>query len=330
MFEFVYPIYFWGLLLIPLYIVYELLIKEKKRPKINYTRFEIIKQISPRSSLLRFIPIFLRSLLLLLLIIALARPRITHTEELIRGKGLDIMLVIDVSGSMQALDFKPKNRLEAAKTVALNFIERRRNDRIGVVLFAPHAYTVCPLTTDYNLLRHIISEIDFPRNASGTAIGMGIATAVARLIDSEAENKIILLITDGVNNTGEIDPITAAHLAATYDIKVYAVGIGSDGLVDFPFHHPRFGTQYRKVHIDYDMDTLHEIANITGVDRAWEAQDTYEFERVIEEIDSLEPSEYELEHYFRYDERFHLFLMLAVFLLMIELLFRTILRLELI
>ncbi len=329
MFEFLHPSFLWALLLIPAYIVYELIIKDKKRPKINYSRFDILKEISKRDSLLKYIPIILRSLLLMTLIIAIARPRLTHSEELIRGKGIDLMLVIDVSGSIQALDFKPKNRLETAKMVAGDFIERRKNDRIGVVLFAPYAYTVCPLTTDYNLLRHIISNIDFPRNPAGTAIGMGIATAVARLMESEAENKIILLITDGANNTGEIDPITAARLAATYDIKIYPVGIGSDDLVDFPFE-TGYGTQYRRVRIEYDMDTLHEIAAITGIDRAWEAQDTAEFERVIREIDSLEPSEYEIEHYFRYDERFHWFLIFAVFLLILELLYRTVLRLELI
>lgn len=329
MFEFVYPLFLWALILVPAYILYELLIKEKKKPKISYSRFDILKQISGRESLLKYVPVVLRSLLLMSLIIAIARPRLTHSEELIRGKGLDIMLVIDVSGSMRALDFKPKNRLETAKMVALDFVERRKNDRIGVVLFAPYAYTVCPLTTDYTLLRHVISNIDFPRDPAGTAIGMGIATAVARLMDSEAENKIIILVTDGANNTGEIDPITAARLAATYDIKIYPVGIGSDDLVDFPFE-TRHGVQYRRVRIDYDMDTLHEIASITNVGQAWEAQDTAEFERVIREIDSLEPSEYEIEHYFRYDERFHWFLTLALALLILELLFRSVFRLELV
>ena len=330
MFEFVYPLWLWALAVIPLYLAYELLIKEKKKPKLNYNRFDILKKVTSRSHFMRYLPLIIRTLVLISLIIAIARPRLAHREEVIRGKGLDIMLVVDVSGSMQALDFKPNNRLEAAKTVTLDFVDQRKNDRIGVVVFAPNAYTLCPLTTDYNLLRHIIENIGFPHDASGTAIGMGLATAVARLQKSEAENKIILLVTDGANNTGEIDPITAANLAATYGIKVYAVGIGSDDLVDFPFEHPRYGTQYRRVKIDYDMDTLHEIASITGVDRAWEAQDTQEFERVIKEIDSLEPSEYEIEHYYRYTEIFHWFLSLAFSLLILELLLRTVIKWELV
>jgi len=330
MFELAYPLFLWGLFLIPLYIFYELIIKEKKRPKINYNRFDILKEITSHSSLLRFIPIILRSLLLAALVIAIARPRLTHKEELIRGKGIDIMLSIDVSGSMKALDFKPDNRLEAAKSVAMDFIEGRKNDRIGVVEFASHAFTICPLTTDYSLLSHIVSNIDFPQDDSGTAIGMGIATSVARMLDSQTENKIIILITDGANNTGEIDPITAAQLAATNNIKIYPVGIGSHGLVDFPFQHPRYGTQYRKVEIEYDMDSLHQIAQITGVSQAWEATNTEEFRQVIKEIDSLEPSEYEVEHYYKYNELFHWLLLVSVLLLAIEILYRTILRIEII
>jgi len=268
MLEFVYPKLLWLLLLVPLYILFELLVKDKKRVRIKFSRLDILRESARRNSLLRYLPLVVRSFMIASLVIALAHPRLKDRQEIIRGRGVDIVLAIDVSGSMQALDFKPDNRLEAAKNVALDFVENRKNDRIGIVVFAPHAFTLCPLSTDYNLLKHIISNIDFPEDASGTAIGMGIATAVARLKDSDAESKLIILITDGVNNTGEIDPITAAHLAETYTIKIYPVGIGSEGLVDFPFQHPVFGTQYRKVQIEYDMDTLHRIADITGVKQA--------------------------------------------------------------
>lgn len=328
MFEFVHPSLLWLLSFIPALWFYELFVKEKKRIRINYSRLDVIKETVRYSSFLRFIPLIIRSLLLITLIIALAQPRLKNRQEIVRGRGIDIMLSIDVSGSMQALDFKPVNRLEAAKKVALDFVEKRKNDRIGVVVFAPHAFTLCPLTNDFGLLRHIISNIDFPEDSSGTAIGMGIATAVARLKDSDAESKVIVLITDGLNNTGEIDPITAAHLAATYGIRVYPVGIGTDGLVDFPFHHPVYGTQYRRVKIDYDMDTLHEIAHITGVDQAWEAADTAEFERVLREIDALEKSEIEIEHYYRYTEIFYWLLLISLIMLIIEYLYRNLLYVE--
>jgi Ca-activated chloride channel homolog len=330
MFEFVYPSFLWALAIIPVFWAYELLIKSKNLVRINYSRMDLLREAARRSSWWKYFPLILRTLVFGLLVIAIAQPRLSDRRELIRGQGIDIVLSIDVSGSMQALDFKPDNRLEAAKNVAIDFVENRKNDRIGVVLFAPYAYTVCPLTSDYNLLKHIISNIDFPRDSSGTAIGMGIATAVARLKDSDAETKIIILITDGLNNTGEIDPITAAHLAQSYGIKIYAVGIGTDGLVDFPFEHPRFGTQYRKVQIDYDMDTLWEVAAITGVEQAWEAANTEEFEQVIQQIDALERSEFEVEHYYKYHEIFHLFIILAMFFLFLEYLYRTVLGFELI
>lgn len=328
MFEFVYPKLLWLLLIIPLIWLYDLTIKNKKRVRINYSRIDILKEVAGHNSLLRFIPMIIRTLLLAALIIALAQPRLKEREEVIRGRGIDIIMSIDVSGSMRALDFSPVNRLEAAKSVALDFVEKRKNDRVGIVVFAPHAFTLCPLTNDFGLLRHIISNIDFPEDASGTAIGMGIATAVARLKDSDAESKVIVLITDGLNNTGEIDPITAAHLAATYGIRIYPIGIGTDGLVDFPFEHPVYGTQFRKVKIDYDMDTLHEIAAITGVDQAWEAADTAEFERVLAEIDALEKSEFEIEHYYRYTEIFYWFLLISLILLIIEYLYRTLFNVE--
>jgi Ca-activated chloride channel family protein len=251
-----------------------------------------------------------------------------NQKEIVHGEGIDIVLSIDVSGSMQALDFKPKNRLETAKRVALDFVEKRRNDRFGIVVFAPNAFTLCPLTGDFNLLKHSIENITFPEDDSGTAIGMGIATAVARLKESTAKSKVIILITDGDNNAGEIDPITAAHLAKTYGIKIYAVGIGSKGLVDFPFKDAFNRTVYRKVNITFDMKMLHEVARITGVEKAWNAKNTKEFENIIKEIDSLETSEFEYEHYYKYTELFYRFLLAALALALIEYIYRMLLGIE--
>ncbi len=320
--------YLWFLLLIPLYILYEVKYKEKKRIRLRYTQISTLKEIDKFGKWLKYIPLLLRCLVLALIIIALAQPRKTHKHELIRGQGIDIIITMDVSGSMQALDFKPDNRLEAAKKIALDFIDKRKNDRIGVVVFGPNAYTQCPLTIDYKLLRHILGNIQIPERSDGTAIGMGIATSVARLKDSTAENKIIILMTDGLNNSGEIDPITAAHLAEIYNIKIYSIGIGTDKLVDFPFQHQVFGTQLRKVKIDYDMDTLHEISRITGIDRAWEVGNIREFQEVIKEIDELETTEYEIEHYYRYTEFFHILILAGLMLLLIEYLYRYLFGVE--
>lgn len=271
-----------------------------------------------------YLPILLRSIIIMLIVLALARPRISHKQQIVHGHGLDIMLVIDVSGSMQALDFKPDNRLEAARQVSKNFVKKRVNDRIGIVAFAPYAYTLSPITHDHDFIMRILRELDFPSDPNGTAIGMGLATAVARIKDSEAESKVIVLITDGLNNSGEIDPITAAHLANKYNIRVYPIAIGTDKEVDFPYVHPVYGRSYRKVKIDFDIETLHQIAQITGTDKAWHAESTEEFAQILEEIDKLEKYEFTYEHFFYYDDKFQYFVIIALIMLIIEFLFRTV------
>jgi len=262
-----------------------------------------------------------------LLIVSLARPRFAHKKQQITGKGIDIILAIDVSGSMKAVDFKPTNRLEAAKKVAIDFIEKRRNDRIGLVVFSENAFTQCPLTLDYNILMTIMDHIRINDEASGTAIGLGLAMAVARLKDSEAKSKVIILITDGRNNTGEIDPFTAADFAATYGIKVYTIGVGSKGLVDFPVQTP-FGVRYRKFKVDIDMETLHKIAEMTGTERARRATNTQELEAIIKYIDELEKTEIKIQNYYEYQELFWNYLLIAMILMMIDFVLRTMIRKE--
>jgi Ca-activated chloride channel family protein len=328
MIEFVNPLWLWGLVLVPIFILYQIFVQNKKRVRFIHSRFDIFQLITKRSSWLSYLPLILRSLVLISLLVALARPRIVHEEERIIGHGIDIMISLDVSGSMRAVDFQPVNRLEAAKKVARYFVEKRKNDRIGMVVFAGKAFTRCPLTLDYNILMNTIDNIDFPQHFDGTAIGMGLATAVARLKDSDAESKVIILVTDGMNNTGEIDPLTAAQLAATYGIKVYPIAIGTYGPVDFPVQTP-VGIRYQKVEIGFDMDTLEETARITGTGRAWHAEDTQEFEQIIDEIDALEASEYEIEHYYHHEELFFLFLLIAFGLLLLELILRLIIMWEL-
>ncbi len=327
MLEFVYPNWFWGLLIILPYIAFEIFIKNKKKVRLLHSRIDLIRDVAGRSSFLRFIPIILRILVLVLLIISLARPRISHKKQQITGKGIDIMLAIDVSGSMKAVDFKPTNRLEAAKKVALKFIENRRNDRIGLIVFSENAYTQCPLTLDYNILMSIMQNVKINEEASGTAIGMGLATAVARLKDSEAKSKVIILITDGRNNAGEIEPFDAAGLASAFEVKVYPVGVGRKGLVDFPVK-TAFGVRYQKVKIDIDMESLDKIAEITGTKHARLATNTDELSAIMKHIDEMEKTELKINDYYIYQELFWRYLLAAFVLLLLEFVFRIMIRKE--
>jgi Ca-activated chloride channel homolog len=323
MLEFVYPNWFWALLVLLPYLAFEIFVKNKKQVTLVHSRLDVLKKVAKRNSFLKYIPIILRSIIIILLVVSLTRPRFAHKKQEVKGKGIDIMLAIDISGSMKAVDLKPTNRLEAAKKVANTFIENRRNDRIGLIVFSENAYTQCPLTLDYNILMTIMDKVKINEEANGTAIGMGLAMSVARLKDSEAESKVIILITDGRNNAGEIDPFTAADIAATYGIKVYTVGVGKKGMVDYPVQ-TRFGTQYQKVKIEIDMETLNKIAKMTGTERARRAQNTEELMAIIKRIDELEKTEIKIENYFQYDELFWNFLLAAMFLLILEFVFKIV------
>ncbi len=326
MFEFAYPKFFWLFLILIPYVLYEIFIKDKHRIKIIFPGTEkCVRLAKGRNSFLLYIPLILRILVLSLLIVALARPRMANKKSVITGKGIDIILTIDVSGSMEAVDFRPKNRLESAKNVAAKFIENRKNDRIGLVTFAEYAFTQCPLTLDYNILMNILQNIKIDEEANGTAIGMGLATAVARLKESKAKSKVIILITDGRNNTGEIDPYTAAQFAKEFGIKVYAIGVGKEGYADFPVKTP-FGIQYQKIKSDLDMKTLNKIASITGTKRAYRARNTKELARIMNEIDKMEKSKIEIKNYYEYKEIFWNFLLAAFVLMILDFLFRTIIR----
>jgi len=317
MLEFFSPDWLWGIIVVIPYILWEILYRDKKRLRLPSNRLELLRSLSPAGSWLKFIPIIMRVLLIASLFIALARPRLANEKQKITGNGIDIILAVDISGSMQAVDFRPTNRLEAAKKVAAEFIKKRKNDRIGVIVFSDHAFTKCPLTLDYNMLMTILGDIEIDEEGQGTAIGMGLATAVARLKDSQAKSKVIVLITDGKDNTGQIHPLTAANLAATFGIKVYTIGVGKKGLVDFPY-----GNGYRKVNIDFDIDILNEIAEICGTNRARLARNTEQLEEVMNYIDEMEKTQIEIKNYYEYKELFPRWLMLAVFLLLLELIFR--------
>jgi len=330
MYNFLYPQWFFLLLVIPLLIWYDIYYFRKKTPKIYFSNLKLLKVIQKRNSIFKYLPIILKCLIILFITIALARPRHTLERREHTTYGVDIMLVIDISGSMLAVDFRPLNRMEVAKQVALDFINRRRDDRIGVVTFATFAHTLVPLTNDFNVLNKVVSGITIaPPGRDQTAIGNGIGIAVNRLKDSPAESKIIILLTDGANNAGQIDPIQAAEIARTFDIRVYAVGMGSHGLVDFPFVDAFGRRRYQQVHIEFCIDTLHRIAEIGGTGRAAMATSTQELQAIFDEIDRLEKTEITANVHFEHREMFIYFLYVAVALLFIKIMTRSLFRMSL-
>lgn len=249
------------------------------------------------------------------LIIALARPQQKLTTVERNAEGIDIVLVLDMSTSMRAEDLKP-NRFEAARSVAKDFVDRRNSDRIGLVTFAMKSFTVVPPTLDYRLLKSLINDLQMGVIEDGTAIGMGIATAVNRLKESQAESKVIILLTDGQNNSGEIDPVTAADLALTYGIKIYTIGAGTRGTAPYPIQDPIFGRRYQNIQVNIDEEMLTKVAELTN-GKYYRATDSDQLQKIYAEIDELERSEVEELIYTDYKDLYvqYLILSLSFFLL---------------
>lgn len=259
------------------------------------------------------------------LIVALARPQASDKWENIDTMGIDIMLSIDISGSMLARDFKP-DRLEAAKNVATEFIAGRRNDRIGLIVFSGESFTQCPLTTDHAVLINLFKEVKSGIIEDGTAIGVGLANAVKRLKDSEAISKVIILLTDGVNNSGAIDPLTAAELAKTFGIRVYTVGVGSMGTAPYPAIDFWGRTVYQDMPVEIDEETLQKIADLTG-GKYYRAINNDKLREIYAEIDLLERSKINVKEYSRKEERFMIWVWWGLLLLLAEVVLRkTVLR----
>lgn len=269
---------------------------------------------------LRHVPTALRLAGLALLIVAFARPQSLFQEEEVLTDGIDIMLALDVSGSMRTEDFRPKNRLVVAKDVVAQFVNGRKNDRIGLVAFAANAYTRCPLTLDYGVLTGLLESTDFAtREEDGTAIGMGLSTAAARLEHSAAKSKVIILLTDGRNNRGQIDPLTAARVAQALDIKVYTIGVGKEGEAPYPIDDPLMGRRYIMVTADIDEPTLKGIAEATD-GKFYRATDARSLKAIFEGIDRLERTQMKVRGYTRRAERFAMFLYPGAILIGVELL----------
>jgi len=269
---------------------------------------------------LRYIPLALRMLALAAIIAALARPQSHNDERNVEGEGIDIVLCIDVSGSMLAQDFHP-NRLEAAKRVAVDFVRNRPADRIGLVIFSVLCFTQCPVTSDHAVLESQILQIDGGFLVDGTAIGSGLTTSVDRLRSSEAKSKIVILLTDGENNGGLIDPKTAKEIAKSYNIKVYTIGIGSDGYANTPVQGPGGQVIMQQEKVNIDEALLKEIASETG-GKYFRAKDDQALAGIYSEIDQLEKTKLSITVTRRYTERFQPLVFLAIGLMLAELLLR--------
>jgi len=270
-------------------------------------------------------PGILRALALAAFMVALARPQTGISSENVTTEGIDVIIVLDISSSMLAEDLTP-NRLEAAKTVAADFVAGRRNDRIGLVAFAGEAFTQAPLTLDYSVITTLLGELESGMIADGTAVGMGLATAVKRLQASDAASKVVILLTDGRSNVGEIGPVTAGQMAQALGVRVYTIGAGARGMARIPVDDPLRGRVYATVQADVDEGTLQEIAETTG-GRYFRATNTESLQEIWNEIDQLERTEIEVENFTQYAERFPLALGLGLLLLVTEVvLSQTVLR----
>ena len=324
--RFAYPWLALGLLVVPTLIYLRYHFRES-RPTLVYSHVRPLVTLKPSIwARIAWLPFVLRMLALTLILVALARPQAGATSEDVITEGVDILLVIDVSSSMKTEDFKPKNRLEAAKEVVADFVQSRPHDRMGMVVFAARAITKCPLTLDHDILLTLLEDVNIGSIEDGTAIGTALATGVNRLKESKAKSRIIILLTDGVNNRGEIDPVTAAELAKTYRIKTYTVGAGREGYAPFPFEDPLRGTVYQDVLVEIDEETLQKIADTTD-GQYFRATDTESLVDVYAEIDALEKTEIQQKQYVRYTELAPYFMIIALGLLMFEtLLTRTRLR----
>jgi Ca-activated chloride channel family protein len=260
---------------------------------------------------MRHLPFVLMMAAVAVFSIAAARPQSGRTQEIVKTEGIDIMLVLDISGSMRAEDFQPDNRLAVSKRVIREFVKSRKGDRIGLVLFAGKAFTQCPLTVDYDVLDAFLDRAEIGLIEDGTAIGMALATATNRLRDSTAKSKLIILLTDGVNNKGEIEPVTAAKLAATMGVKIYAIGAGTNGYATVPVQDPIFGTRRVRMKVEIDEKMLEQVANETD-GHYFRATDTESLEAIYAKIDDMEKTTVELEHFTEYTEYFGPFALFGV------------------
>ena len=271
----------------------------------------------------RHLPFLLRTLALVMIVIAIARPRSSEQMEKVDTEGIDIVLAMDVSTSMLARDFAP-DRINAAKDIAIEFISQRPSDRMGIVVFAGESFTQCPLTTDRATLINLMKEVNTDLLEDGTAIGNGLATAVARMKDSDAKSRVVILLTDGVNNCGEIAPETAAEIAKTYGVRVYTIGVGANGTAPYPVMTP-WGVQMQNVKVEIDEKLLSEVAATTG-GRYFRATDNTKLAEIYAEINKMEKARTSIDSFPVYKELFGTYALIALAALLLEFLLKLFLR----
>jgi Ca-activated chloride channel family protein len=323
--EFANKEYFFLLLLLVPYILWYLLYRKKNEPTLRMSDTNVFRYM-PKSWKVVFMPVqfILRLIVFVLIIIILARPQTQNSWKNKSVEGIDIMLAMDVSTSMLAEDLKP-NRIEAAKQVAAEFIVGRPNDNIGLTIFAGEAFTQCPMTTDHASLLSLLQNVRTDIAArgliqDGTAIGMGLANAVSRLKDSKAKSKVVILLTDGSNNSGDLSPMTSAEIARSLGIRVYTIGVGTNGVAAYPMT-VAGGVQYVKLPVEIDSKTLSDIASTTDGD-FYRATNTRELHEIYKEIDQLEKSKLNVTKFSKKYDAYQPFAALAVLLLMLEILMR--------
>jgi len=286
-------------------------------PHIQIASIEGLKAVRTARTYLRHALFAMRLTAFALIIIVLARPQSSNKWESVTTEGIDIMIALDISGSMLAQDLKP-DRLEAAKAISTQFISGRPNDRIGLVIFSGESFTQSPLTTNHTALINLLSSVYSGMIEDGTAIGLGLANSVNRIKDSDAQSRVIILLTDGVNNRGAIDPLTAAEIAQTFGVRVYTIGIGTSGKAPFPMQTP-FGIQMVDMDADVDEELLKRIAEMTN-GRYFSANDNEALIKVYEEIDQLERSIINVQEHHKKSEEYMLFALAAALLLLLEIL----------
>lgn len=324
-FEFANPKYFLLLVLLVPMILWYVFKEKQSHADLQFSSLRAFRGIRHAGRVwLRHLLFACKVLAIVFLVTALARPQSSNSWQTYSSEGIDIVLGLDISTSMLARDFTP-DRLEAAKEVAIKFILERPQDRIGLVVFAGESFTQCPLTTDQAVLVNLLREVQSGMIEDGTAIGLGLANAVNRLKDSPAKSKVVILLTDGVNNRGSIAPVTAAELAKTYGIRVYTIGVGTYGEAPYPVQTP-FGIQLQNVPVEIDEAVLKQIASVTG-GQYFRATDNDKLQQIYNEIDQLEKSKVEVKHFSKREEQYFWFGLVGMLLLVTEALLRyTLLR----
>ncbi len=318
--QFANPEFFWLLLLLPLLVFWRWKVISKKKVNLQLsTDVGFSNYQKTFRQKLGWVPFASRLLAVALMVIALARPQSSSQAQEVTTEGISIVLAMDISGSMLAEDFKP-NRIEAAKDVALDFIDERPNDLIGLVIFSGESFTQCPITSDHAVVKNLMKDIKSGMLVDGTAIGEGLATAVSRLKDAKTKSKVVILLTDGVNNAGSIAPLTAGEIAKTYGIRVYTIGVGTKGMAPYPFKTP-FGIQYQNMEVQIDEAVMKQISDATD-GRYFRATGNSKLKEVYKEIDKLEKTKIEVTEFRRHSEEYFPYAVAACLFLLLEIILR--------